>query len=103
MGNVELTLFTKVGGPLTKRITLENGCIASDGSACSMTEGTAERVMVADAAGRAALMLQLNSRQALSFGSLRRGLPNTVQIRSRARINGAACLGLENPIARTKG
>jgi hypothetical protein len=37
MSDLELTLFTNVGGPLTKRITIENGSIVSDGSACIMT------------------------------------------------------------------
>jgi hypothetical protein len=102
MSDLELTLFTNVGGPLTKRITIENGSIVSHGSACIMTEGTAQRVTMTDAAGLADLMLKLNPSQALSFGTLRSGLPDTVPIRPRARINGTAYPGLTTAIARTK-
>jgi hypothetical protein len=36
----ELTLLTKAGGPLTKRIALDAaGRVASDGAACVMAEG----------------------------------------------------------------
>ena len=41
---IELVVFSKKGGPLTKRITLTaDGKIASDGSACTMARGRAER------------------------------------------------------------
>ena len=43
--SVELTKLTKVGGPLTKRISLApDGTLKKDGSACVMAHGTAERV-----------------------------------------------------------
>ena len=39
---IELTVFSKSGGPLTKRITLTtDGKIASDGNACYMARGRA--------------------------------------------------------------
>src|ERR671929_193281 len=45
---VEITLFAKVGGPLTKRIRLDGaGNVVTDGSACVMAEGRAERVRLA--------------------------------------------------------
>jgi hypothetical protein len=41
----EITVFTKTGGPLTKKITLgKSGKVVSDGSACKMSEGKAQRV-----------------------------------------------------------
>ena len=37
---IELAIFSKIGGPLTKRITLTaDGKIASDGGACTMARG----------------------------------------------------------------
>ncbi len=41
-----ITLFTKTNGPLTKRIDLVNGKPKSDGSACVMSRGTAQRITV---------------------------------------------------------
>src|SRR5260370_4466561 len=44
----EIVRFTKTGGPLTKRIHLdENGKLKSDGSACVMSQGEAWRAPVA--------------------------------------------------------
>ena len=44
----ELVLFTKTGGPLTKKISLApDGTLVKDNSACVMTRGTAERVKIA--------------------------------------------------------
>ena len=41
---IEFTVFTKSGGPLTKRIALTtDGKIASDGSACTMGRPRARR------------------------------------------------------------
>ena len=41
---IELAIVSKMGGPLTKRITLTaDGKIASDGSACTMARGRAKR------------------------------------------------------------
>src|SRR5215831_2765310 len=49
MSAIELTGFTKANGPLTKLISLApDGTVKSDGSACVMTRGTAQRVRVAD-------------------------------------------------------
>ena len=46
---LELVKFTKTGGPLTKRISLAlDGTLVSDGSACVMARGKAERVKIAD-------------------------------------------------------
>ena len=47
---IEITLFTKSGGPLTKRISLTaDGLLKSDGSECFMARGTAQRVGIISA------------------------------------------------------
>ena len=52
----ELTFLTKAGGPLTKRIALDAaGRVVSDGSACVMAEGRAERLRLAGPADLAAV------------------------------------------------
>jgi hypothetical protein len=40
---IEITVFQKANGPLTRRIELANGKPQSDGSACLMGTGTARR------------------------------------------------------------
>jgi hypothetical protein len=45
---IELTVFSKTGGPLTKRIGLApDGSVHSDGSACLMAQGYARRAGIA--------------------------------------------------------
>ena len=98
--DIEFTLFTKAGGPLTKRIALDaTGKVVSDGSACVMAHGTAERVKVDDVAGLGTLIEQLTLSQALALGSLRADLPDQVKIVTEGALqNGAAQPGT---IART--
>jgi hypothetical protein len=86
---VEITLFRKLGGPLTKKIRLESGEAKSDGSACVMSSGVADRVPIACIGQLAALIGGLQSNQALALGSLRHGLPQQVQIATKRAINGA--------------
>src|SRR5258708_40292943 len=51
---IELTRLTKVGGPLTKRISLAaDGTLLNDGAACVMSRGAAERIKVAGVAALA--------------------------------------------------
>ena len=46
---IEITKFSKSGGPLTKRISLKpDGTLHSDGSACVMVAGTARRARFDD-------------------------------------------------------
>ena len=67
---VEITRFTKVDGPLTKKISLSaTGTIVSDGSACLMVQGTAERVQVENVDALAALIGALKSNQAITLGA----------------------------------
>jgi hypothetical protein len=60
--NTTITIFKKFGGPLTKQISLApDGSIVSDGSACLMTRGTANRVPVTDVVRLGALIEGLRS------------------------------------------
>ena len=95
--NVELTRFTKANGPLTKRISLApDGSVKSDGSACVMARGTAQRLSIADISELAAAIEQTKPEQAIALGALRAGLPDKVQIVAKQKLNGQA-----NTIART--
>jgi hypothetical protein len=99
----ELTILTKADGPLTKRISLaEDGSVKSDGSACLMSRGIAQRIEVAGVDELATLISSLNSNQAIALGALRAGLPDEVQIVTKASLNGVALNGaVYDVVART--
>jgi hypothetical protein len=85
----EITVFTKDGGPLTKRIALaRNGAINGDGSTCLIARGSAERARLTDVAALAALIERLRSDQAITLGRLRPGLPDCVEIVTKRALNG---------------
>jgi hypothetical protein len=87
--SIELTVFTKAGGPLTKRISLAaNGSIVSDGSACTMMKGEARRVKIAGIDDLATLIERLRFDQAIALGTLRPDLPDEVTIVTKDKING---------------
>jgi len=95
----EITVLTKTGGPLTKRISLSaDGAIKSDGSACVMTSGRAHRVPITDAGELAAVIQGLAPNQAITLGRLRPELPDEVQIITKNSLNGSTA---PNVIART--
>src|SRR6266487_1209716 len=86
---VELVVFTKSKGPLTKSIRLgKDGKIVSDGSACTMAHGQARRMGIADIGELAKLIDGLRSNQALALGALRPDLPNEVGIVTKDELNG---------------
>jgi hypothetical protein len=98
---VELTLLTKAGGPLTKRIALDAaGHVVSDGSACVMAEGRAERLRLAGPADLAAALGAMAPDQALALGRLRAGLPDAVPVATRRAL--AASEAPAVTIARTR-
>ena len=77
----EVTLLTKAGGPLTKRISLDaTGRVVSDGSACVMAEGRAERLRLAGPAALAAVLGAMAPDQAFALGRLRADLPDEVPV-----------------------
>ena len=87
----ELTVFTKSGGPLTKRISLmPDGSLKSDGSACVMAHGRARRANIASVADLGALIEQLKPNEAIALGRLRPDLPNDVEVVTKRKLNGAA-------------
>ena len=57
----EIVCLTKSGGPLTKKISLENGVLCSDGSACVMTRGVARRAPITSVGQLGALIGSLRS------------------------------------------
>jgi hypothetical protein len=101
MTSLEVTRLTSLGGPLTKRISLVNGLLRSDGSACIMTSGIAQRVQLAGVADLAKLIRRLKPNEAIALGALRSDLPGRVTITTKdrlTRLNGNATPEL---IART--
>jgi hypothetical protein len=88
---MEITRFTKAGGPLTKRISLtDDGLLKSDGSACVMSRGVAERIEIKNIAQFGELIGGLAPDQAIALGTLRPGLPDKVTIATAKAINGHA-------------
>jgi hypothetical protein len=87
----EITAFTKTGGPLTKRISLAaDGSIISDGSACVMSRGTAQRIRIAGVKQLAELIERLDSDQAIALGARARiTLTPTWRCRTAAKSNGS--------------
>src|SRR5690349_2516671 len=85
---LELALVEKIGGPLTKRISLDDtGAINSDGSACVMLVGDASRLKLADVGALADAINGFRPCQALTLGRLRPGLPDTIRVLTKRRIN----------------
>ncbi|MGY4420785.1 hypothetical protein ACVWY2_003234 [Bradyrhizobium sp. JR6.1] len=96
--HVEITVFTKSDGPLTKQISLlADGSVKSDGSTCVMSDGVAQRAQIANVEQLAALIKRLASSQAIALGALRTGLPERVQVVTKAKLKGTE----QDVIART--
>src|SRR5262249_38997425 len=84
---IELTKFTKTGGPLTKQISLSrNGTLEKDGSACVMARGKAERVRVANVHAFGALIEDMASSQAIALGALRADLLDSVEVTTKKKL-----------------
>jgi hypothetical protein len=94
MKTIELTGITKTGGPLTKRIHLdEDGRLISDGSACVMSAGRAKRVRLESLQDAAAVIGSLDPHEAIALGRLRDDLPDEVTVTTQTRLatlNGSA-------------
>jgi hypothetical protein len=85
----EIVRFTKAGGPLTKRISLNgDGSTKSDGSGCRMARGTAVRAGINGVAELATLITELGSDQAIALGALRADLPDEVGIVTKLKLHG---------------
>src|SRR5262245_7441816 len=84
-----ITAIKKIGGPLTKQIALgADGKPVSDGSACVMSEGTAEKRSINNGAELAALINGFTPAHALTLGALRNDLPGEVRIVGKRNLNG---------------
>jgi hypothetical protein len=87
--SIEIVVFTKDGGPLTKRISLTaDGAVHSDGSACALATGRARRMKIADVAELAAIIERLTSNQAIALGALNSDLADEVRIVTKNQLNG---------------
>jgi hypothetical protein len=80
---VEITLFEKAHGGLTKTIELKDGQPISDSAECRMAAGTMSRLRLAALTEFANLIETLPSNQALALGAMRDGLPETAPLRTK--------------------
>jgi hypothetical protein len=76
----EITVFKKIGGPLTKRLALRDNKIVNDSSACFMTNGTAHRVKIDNVQAFADLINNFALNQAYSLGRLKEGVPDGAKV-----------------------
>jgi hypothetical protein len=91
--NFEITVFSKVGGQLTKKISLsEDGKPLSDGAACWMSKGHAMRTAIANLHTLAAVIEDLKPSQAIALGTLRPDLPDEISIISKKKLNGGEAI-----------
>jgi Family of unknown function (DUF5906) len=92
MTSFDVTILTKEGGPLTKRISLSpDGSLVSDGSACVMSTGTAKRFVFEHARELAKVIGNLAPHEAIAAGRLREDLPSVpVRVTTKRKLNGAA-------------
>lgn len=86
---IEITVMTKLGGPLTKTIKLVDGKLVSDGSACVMSKGLGRRVRIDSLAQLAELISEMPSTNALTLGRFVDGLPDQVSVVPKRRVKSA--------------
>jgi hypothetical protein len=90
MTGIEITVFRKLGGALSKHISLTRaGKINADGSECRMSSGTARRIKLNGAASLADLIEAMPSDEALTLGRLRPGLPDKVRVIPKRELDEA--------------
>ena len=98
----EIVCFAKTGGPLTKRISLnDDGSTKSDGSGCLMHRGTAVRTPIASIAELAALISALRPDQAIALGALRADLADQVSVVTKDKLKQLNGHAAADVIART--
>ncbi|MFZ4700310.1 MAG: DNA primase family protein [Candidatus Methylumidiphilus sp.] len=89
---VDMTVFTKSGGHLSKEIYLVNGRVEKDGSKCRMSDGVAARAVLGGKSGRpssglAGLIESLKRNQAIALGRLGEGIGSSVAIATKRRAD----------------
>jgi hypothetical protein len=96
---MELTVFKKTRGILTKRISLlKSGKISADGSECRMGEGRAYRTKLDSIDALATLIEKMPANEALALGRLRAGLPDRVRVIRKVDLDDSTA---SDTIART--
>lgn len=81
MKQLEITRLEKSGGPLTKRLHLdEAGVLRNDSSNCRMSRGKMHRERLVDLEAFAALIENMARNEAVALGSLKEGLPDSVSL-----------------------
>jgi hypothetical protein len=93
MKRIEVTVFRKANGILSKRIWWEAGKVKSDGSECRMSEGEGRRVKLNGIASLGDLIGSMRSNEALALGRLRADLPERVPIVTKAGMDHTATNG----------
>jgi hypothetical protein len=84
---IEITLFAKKGGPLTKKISLgKDGKLVSDASKCLMNSGTARRASLDNIAALGTLIHALDPHEAITLGELRLALPDSVSVTTKHKL-----------------
>jgi hypothetical protein len=96
--SIELLVLTKDRGPLTKRISLVDGKVKSDGSACSMGHGRVRRVRLNGIEKLGQLIEKLESNQAIALGAMRAEFGDEILIATKSEL---AANPRPNTIART--
>ena len=97
--NIEITVFHKADGILSKRITLtKSGEVNANGRECCMSRGRAHRVKLNGIHSMAELVGNMASEEALALGRLRAGIADEVQITVKDLEDAAS----PDTIARTK-
>jgi DNA polymerase I len=85
---LEVTVFTRTDGPLTKHIYLDDtGKVISNG-ATLMSRGRARRVQIRSMRELASLIASLRSNDAIALGALRADLPDQVDVVTVDKLNG---------------
>jgi hypothetical protein len=101
---LEITLLEKTGGILTKKIKLDDtGKLVSNGSACTMSTGTAHRLRLNDLSDLASQIHNLTKNQAIALGSLDTALPDQVQVVTKWALDQKNGHAAPDMIARTGG
>jgi hypothetical protein len=99
---IEITLFTKRAGTLSKTVTLlPDGTIVSD-SVGRMSRGTACRQSIRDLRHLSEGIAQLRSNQAIALGRLRADLPERVEVKTIGELAKLDGPRPPNLIARSK-
>jgi hypothetical protein len=99
---VEITLLQKANGSLSKKYSLVDGKLVSDGSNCSLSTGWATRCPVRDAQDLADVISGTPPTGALTLGRLRDGLPLKNVLVSRRFLDGNPDFVKDNPGAITR-